>query len=215
VQRTAELADALRRLKGMSMETIARLTAAAELRDEDTGKHISRIGHYASLLSREIGMDEDFIETIGVAGAMHDVGKIGVPDSVLLKPGKLTADEFEIIKSHSLIGEKILRGSEFPMLNMAASIALNHHERWDGSGYPNGLAGEAIPIEGRIIIIADQYDALRSARVYKPPYAHEESCRILCEGDGRTDPCHFDPRILTAFQKINREFERIFDANRD
>ena len=214
-QRTAELADALGQLKNLSIETIARLTAAAELRDEDTGHHISRIGMYAEQLALRLGREPAFVETIRVAAAMHDVGKIGIPDAILLKPAPLTPEEFAVIKSHTLIGEQILHGSTFPMLQMAAAIALTHHERWDGGGYPHGLQGENIPLEGRIVMLADQYDALRSKRVYKPAMGHDETCRILCSGDGRTMPEHFDPAVLAAFVAINGEFAGIFSRHRD
>jgi putative two-component system response regulator len=214
-QRTAELAEALRQLKTLSIETIARLTSAAELRDEDTGRHISRIGLYAEQIAIRLGKEQNFTETILVASAMHDVGKIGIPDAILLKPGPLTTEEFAVIKGHTLIGEQILRGSNFPMLQMAASIALNHHERWDGSGYPHGLQREDIPLEGRIVMLADQYDALRGKRVYKPALSHEVVCRILCEGDGRTMPGHFDPEVLAAFVGVAGKFDEIFTLHQD
>lgn len=213
--RTAELAEALHQLKSLSVETISRLTAAAELRDEDTGKHISRIGLYAERLARELGLDEEFVETIKVASAMHDVGKIGIPDSILLKPGPLTPAEFDVIKSHCSIGEHILHGSTFPMLQMAASIALNHHERWDGSGYPRGLRGAEIPVEGRIVMLVDQYDAMRSKRVYKPPFSHENTCELIRKGDDRTSPKFFDPAILESFDRVADDFAVIYDNCQD
>lgn len=211
--RTSELNDALSKLTNMSSEIIERLTAAAELRDEDTGVHITRIGKYAQRLAYQLGISDSFTENIAVASAMHDVGKIGIPDSILLKPGPLTQEEFTYIKQHTIIGEKILRGSSHEMLQMGAVIAATHHERWDGTGYPYGLRGEETPMEGRIVMLADQYDALRNSRVYKPAFSHAKTRDILLNGDGRTLPQHFEPRILEAFREIEDEFDEIFESS--
>jgi putative two-component system response regulator len=193
------------------IDTIYRLAVVSEFKDEDTGFHIKRIGYFTKELASALGMCNDFVESIYHASMMHDIGKVGIPDGIMLKPGALNDDEWKMMKSHAERGAHILSGSNSPYLKMAEQIARSHHERWDGSGYPAGIRGEAIPFAARVTTIADQYDALRTRRTYKPALPHAATMRIITEGDGRTLPTHFDPRVLEAFVRNGPRFEELFE----
>ena len=186
---------------------------AAEFKDGDAGDHVQRISYYCHALAGMLGLDEMFIDKIFFASPMHDIGKIGIPDQVLLKPAGFTPDEWEVMKGHTTMGAKILGSSKSPYLKMGAEIALNHHERWDGGGYPNGKRGETIPLAARIMNICDIYDALRSKRPYKPAFDHSKAMDIITRGDSRTQPEHFDPVILAAFKQNHQSFCDLFEAN--
>jgi putative two-component system response regulator len=194
------------------LETLFAMTRAAEHKDEDTGAHVQRISYYSRELAKMLGMSDEFVDNIFFSSPMHDVGKIGIPDHILLKPGGFTPDEWEIMKGHAAMGAKILGNSKSPYLKMGAEIALNHHERWDGGGYPGGKNGEEIPLAARIMNICDIYDALRSKRPYKAAFDHEKTMDIISNGDGRTQPEHFDPDIFSVFRQNHTIFGDIFET---
>ncbi|NJD08176.1 MAG: HD domain-containing protein [Methylococcaceae bacterium] len=197
-------------LKESFLESVYLLLKAAEYRDEETGNHIERSGHYCKYLASAVGADRNFQETIFVAGPMHDVGKIGIPDAILLKPGRLDQHEWQIMRSHCELGERLLASGTSPYLAMGVEVAGGHHEHWDGSGYPRAIAGEAIPLSARIMALADIYDALRSRRPYKQPMDHATAVALILKGDGRVLPDHFDPTILDAFRREAGTFEQIY-----
>ena len=184
--------------KKAHLDTITRLAVAAEYKDVDTAAHIERMSRYSALLARALGMDDDYVQNMRLASPMHDVGKIGIPDAILLKPGKLTEAEFEHMKKHTEIGARILGGSDVPLLQMSEVIAITHHEKWDGSGYPRALKGEEIPVDGRIVALADVFDALTSRRCYKPAFTVEKALEMIREGSGK----HFDPHCVEAFLSV-------------
>lgn len=218
-QRTAEL-------ESSRMDVIHCLARAVEYRDDHTGRHVERVGRYSWMIAQTLGLDSTTCSMIELASQLHDVGKIGVPDDILLKPGRLTPEEFERMQKHTLFGRKIveqmsereweklrqhvqigcriLDAPRSPLLTMASRIALTHHERWDGSGYPLGLAGEDIPIEGRITAVADVFDALSSVRPYKPSYPIDKCFNILRSESGS----HFDPKVVDAFLERREDVVR-------
>jgi putative two-component system response regulator len=206
-----ELDSANKIIKTAYIETVYRLTVTSEYRDEETGSHIKRIGYYADLLARELGFSAEKAEIFSRAAPMHDLGKVGIPDNILRKKDSLTPGEYKIMKTHTTIGAQILKGSSSEYLKVAKVIALTHHENWDGTGYPAGLKGKDIPVEGAIVHLADVYDALRSKRPYKLGIDHEKTCRIINHGDVKTKPSHFSPDLLQVFNKTEAKFARIFE----
>ena len=209
-ERTRQLEGAFKKIKITSIETILRLSKAAEYKDEDTGSHIHRMSNYTAVVARRMGLSEKTIESVLYASPMHDVGKIGIPDRILLKPGKLEKDEWEIMKLHTLFGGRILEGGT-GFIQLAKVIALTHHEKWDGSGYPNGLIGNKIPLAGRIVAIADVFDALTSKRPYKEAFSVEKSLDIIRENRGT----HFDPTVVDAFFDVIDQVLEIKDTFKD
>ncbi len=204
-QRTKELEIAIAQLEKASLDTVYRLSTAAEYKDEDTGAHIKRMSNYSAIVARQLGFKEDLCIRTLHAAPMHDVGKIGIPDRILLKPGKLTPEEWIIMKQHTTMGGRILEKAESPHLRLAEVIALTHHEKWDGSGYPRGLAGKKIPLVGQIVAISDVFDALTSRRPYKEPFSLEKSFAIIREGRGN----HFAPHVVDAFFAVEKEILEI------
>ncbi len=196
-ERTRELRAAHDELQDSRLEVVWRLGRAAEYRDNETGLHIVRMSHIAAVLARAYGMDEESTDLLLVASPMHDIGKLGIPDSVLLKPGKLNAEEWTIMQTHAQIGADILVGGHSNLMIMAREIALSHHEKWDGSGYPNALKGEGIPLTARICAIADVFDALTSERPYKKAWSLEDTLKLIRAESGR----HFEPRLVELLEK--------------
>jgi GAF domain-containing protein len=186
-------------LKAAHLETILRLAVAGEFRDDDTGEHVRRISRSSALIAAEMGLNGHAAELIEWASPMHDIGKIGIPDSVLLKPGRLTAAERRIVETHPAIGADILGQPQNELIATARDVALSHHEKWNGRGYPGGLVGEAIPLSGRIVGLADVLDALISKRCYKNPFPIEQVLTILHQEQGQ----HFDPAVVAAFDRIS------------
>ncbi len=193
----AEVAKATAELRAREQETILLLCRASEYRDPETGAHIQRMAHYSRLIAAELGLSDEEQEHILNAAPMHDIGKVGTPDTILLKPGRLNPDEMDVMRQHALIGYNILKSSETRMLQLAAEIAYSHHERYDGTGYPNGLKGEAIPLAGRIVAVADVFDALTNVRPYKTAWSLEAARAFLIDNRGS----HFDPDCVDALMR--------------
>lgn len=202
-------------VRGAAKDTILRLASAAEYKDKDTRNHLERMSRYAEILAKEMGMTPHQVQNIALASPMHDIGKLGVPDAVLKKPGSLTTEEWGEIKKHPLYGGEILRNSENELIKMSERVAVSHHEKWDGSGYPHGLKGEQIPLEGRIVALADVFDALTSRRCYKPAFSMDDTLKIIKDGSGK----HFDPKCVEAFfqalPKIMEVMEKFEDRPDD
>jgi two-component system response regulator RpfG len=203
--------DATREVREREKETLMRLARAGEFRDEETGYHLIRMARYSRLIATALGLEPDEGQTIELAAPLHDIGKIGIPDQILLKAGRLDAAEGEIMRRHPLIGYEILKGSASKYVRMGALIALGHHEKFDGSGYPNGLVGEHIPLCARIVSVADVYDALTSVRPYKKAWSSEQAFDYVATQAGR----HFDPHMVEAFHSMKKQVLQIQQEWRD
>lgn len=214
-QLEAEVKKRTRDLDESFIDTIYRLTLAAEHKDSGTASHLKRVSHYTHFMAKEIGLGDKEADVMFHASPMHDVGKIGIPDNILKSEGAIESEDFEVMKLHTVIGSEMLAGSESEYLKSAARFAVSHHENWDGTGYPYGLKGEEIPIEGRAMIIVDRYDALRSKRPYKESFGHEKALSLLTAHEGRSSSDHFDPLILEAFQDNHMVFANIYEDCRD
>ena len=194
-----------RELRETRLEVIRRLSRAAEFRDDDTGMHITRMSHYSAMIAKSADFSDAECELLLNAAPMHDIGKIGIPDDVLLKPGKLDGDEWKIMQSHTVLGARILEGSHAPIMKMARSIALSHHEKWDGSGYPDGRSGEDIPVMARICALADVFDALTSERPYKKAWTVDDAINLIREEAGK----QFDPNLVPAFLAVEDDIRHL------
>jgi two-component system response regulator RpfG len=203
--------DATREVREREKETLLRLARAGEFRDEETGYHLIRMSRYSRLIANAIGLDQDEAETVELAAPLHDIGKIGIPDHILLKADKLDGAEWEVMRRHPLIGHEILKGSASKYVRMGALIALGHHEKYDGSGYPNGLVGDHIPLCARIVAVADVYDALTSVRPYKNAWPSEQAFEYVTSQAGR----HFDPRMVEAFSGMKKQVLQVQHEWRD
>ncbi len=224
----AKVQQQVKEISDSQIATILALAKLSESRDDDTGEHILRVQRYSEALARCLlddgcfgpELDEGFVDTIFHASALHDIGKVGIPDHILLKPGGLTSEEWDTMKTHTEVGADTLAAvlDNYPnsaFIQMGCDIARSHHERFDGSGYPDGLTGDAIPLSARITTLADQYDALRNPRPYKPAFDASKAYRIITEGDHRSDPRHLDPLVLSAFRRVAGEFDAIYDELRE
>jgi len=207
----SEMVEAQRKSYQAHLDTMRRLAIAAEYKDEGTAEHILRMSYYSAILAKGMGLSPGEVELIKNTSPMHDVGKIGIPDGVLLKPGQLDEKEWEVMKQHTVIGSRILSGSTSELLQMGEIIAMSHHEKWDGSGYPEGLEGEAIPLYGRIVTVADVFDALTTVRPYKKRLTNEDAYEIIKNGSGT----HFDPKVVEVFFASVKEIEKIQKKHKD
>ena len=204
----AKVRERTRALEEAQIEIIERLAVAAEFRDDNTGQHTQRVGQMSALLARQLGLPDSQVTLIRRAAELHDVGKIGVPDAILMKIGKLTAEEFEVVKTHTIIGARILSGGKFPLLRLAEEIAFTHHERWDGSGYA-GIKTSDIALAGRIVAVADVFDALTQQRPYKPAWPVGEAIGEIERQRGR----QFDPKIVDAFMRVICERSKSLESS--
>lgn len=198
-------------LKRTRLQVVQRLGRAAEYKDNETGMHVLRMSHYSKVLALAYGLSEDQAETLLHAAPMHDIGKIGIPDHIMLKPGKLTDEEFAVMKTHPEIGAEILGEADSDLLRIAKSVAMTHHEKWDGNGYPKGLKGEDIPVEGRIVAVADVFDALTSKRPYKEAWTVEKTLSVMKSEAGS----HFEPRLITLLEENLEEILTIKERWRE